>query len=157
MSDFELKTERAMHEVGRFLKREAILKAPVDTGILRMNIDYRIEGDTIILVCTSPYAHEMEYGAPPGVDDEESVIKWAERHKIKNPFGTVNYLNEKGVVVGSNKTNNDSDGNTPAVQNPLHVTWQGRNSYRPFLRPAVFGNIDKIIKIFALELAKENS
>lgn len=134
-----------LEEIGKMVKAEAIRMCPVDMGELRRSIGYRIEGDTVILFAHSDHATDMEYGRPPSPlsegekgDFDDSVDAptihgWAKRHNA-SAKGIIWSLEHKGIKVGTAKK-------------PLHITSYGRDSYRPFLRPAIYNNFSKIRQI----------
>jgi hypothetical protein len=121
--------------IGAVVAERAINMAPVDTGELRSKIKYKKVGSNVVKIYADvPYADDLEYGRPPeplNEDEKEGLRKWAERHGVKNPDGTVRYIEKHGLEVGT-------------VDKPLHVTWLGRDSYRPFLRPALYQSIPYI-------------
>lgn len=125
-----------MHRIGRLLKADAIRRCPVDQGDLRRSIDYRVEGNKVILFATDDNAEAMEYGTPPSplsAAEKESLVGWSERHKA-NANSIIAYVKKHGIKVG-----------TPTA--PLHITSYGRDSYRPFLRPAIYLNLEEIKRI----------
>jgi hypothetical protein len=122
--------------IGRTIQLRAKQLCPIDEGTLRNSITYKIEGDTVIIYSPLDYAKDMEYGKPPnplGSSEKEDVEKWAKRHGLKSGRGVIKGIETKGIKVG-----------TPA--NPIHITSLGRNSYRPFLRPALLQSISVIEK-----------
>ena len=135
MAENEIDWTPVLERVGAFIKAEAIKKCPVDEGELRRSIDFRIEGnDTVVLFANAPTAEDMEFGKPPeplSEGEKAEVDAWAVRHGLNNGKSIIKYLEKEGIKVG-----------TPTQ--PLHINSLGRNSYRPYLRPAVYMNIDKI-------------
>jgi len=134
MAKVKINLVPAMNKVGAFIKEKAIANCPVDRGDLRRSIDYRIEGNKIILFATDEKASDMEYGVPPEpLSDEEKqdLTGWAERHGAK-PKKIIKYIQKHGIKVG-----------TP--EQPLHITSYGRDSTRPYLRPAVYQNLPEIV------------
>jgi hypothetical protein len=126
------------HLVGAFVKREAIKNCPVDKGLMRAKVDYRIEGAKVILFCSDPNAADMEWGTPPSIlspVEAAELEAWSKRHKA-NPAHIISYIQKHGIKVGT-------------AEQPLHITSYGRDSYRPFLRPAVFMNMQQIAEIIA--------
>ena len=142
-----------LEKIGGLVKAEAIRMCPVDMGELRRSIDYRVDGDTVVLFALSDHATDMEYGRPPSplsdmekgdfMDsiDSPTVHGWAKRHKA-NAKGVIWSLEHRGIKVG-----------TP--EKPLHITSYGRDSYRPFLRPAVYKNMSKIRQIIRDEVKRQ--
>ena len=125
-------TEPIKKEIMYDIAEAVIIKAknmcPTDKGDLLASIKYKIEGNVITIMATDESAEAMEYGLPPTIlspPEKAKITMWAKRHGIKKPTNTQKYISEHGIDVGT-------------VESPLHVTWQGRNSYRPFLRPAIF-------------------
>lgn len=119
------------------IKEKAIRMAPVDLGDLRRKIDYRIEDNTLIIFCTAPEAKDMEYGkAPEPLDknEKDDIDAWAKRHGLKDGKGVARSIEKRGIKVGTTKA-------------PLHITSFGRDSYRPFLRPAIYQILSKINRI----------
>lgn len=122
-----------LDKIGAFVKKEAIRRCPVDNGDLRRSIDYRIEGNSVIIFANDPNAIKMEYGAPPGIlteSEKDNLKEWAKRHNA-SPFKIIGYIEKHGIKVGEK-------------DKPLHITSYGRDSYRPFLRPAAYENIAEI-------------
>lgn len=136
------KQQEILREIGKQIVYRAKTLVPVDLGDLQRSLNYRIEGNTLVVFSPLDYAQDMEFGTPPSDNvNEEGIKDWARRHNIKNPQGTVNYIKKHGIKIG-----------TP--ENPLHITWQGRNSYRPFLRPAVHQTVPLVPKIVKEVLAR---
>jgi len=132
-----------LDKIGKEIVTRAKEKCPVNDGHLKSNITWDIKGD-IVYVHTNnvPYADQMEYGRPPNIKLSESekadIDKWALKHGLKSGKGVAISIEKRGIPVGANRTTSDAHRiNTSAVNNPLHVTSLGRNSYRPFLRPAI--------------------
>jgi hypothetical protein len=105
-------------------------------------INYEIIGDRIVFTSDKDYSIEMEYGMPPlgegnmSEAEKDDIEDWAHRHGLKSGKGIVKSIELKGIKVG-----------TPEA--PLHITSFGRNSYRPFLRPAIHqmeGEIKDLLK-----------
>lgn len=127
--------------VGEAIKYRAKAMCPTDKGDLIASIDYNIDGDVIIIFATDESAEAMEFGLPPSIlspSEKGNITNWAKRHGIKNPKKTSKYIETHGIEVGT-------------VDNPLHVIWQGRNNFRPFLRPAIYqvmyqANLNKILR-----------
>jgi len=133
-------TEKMLFEIGRVVKEKAIRMAPLDMGNLRGHIYHRVEGDEVIIYTQGvDYADKMEYGSPPvklSSSEKEGLEGWAHRHGLKSGKGVVKYLEKNSIKVG-----------TPT--NPMHITSLGRNSFRPFLRPALHqskGEMKTIVK-----------
>lgn len=126
--------QKIMNAIGRVVVRKAVELCPVDMGQLRNSIKFRIEGNEVIIYTEGvEYADKMEYGSPPGVLDQgekAQLTKWAERHGA-NPKGVIKFIEKKGIRVGTETS-------------PLHITSFGRDSYRPFLRPAAHQAIPEI-------------
>jgi hypothetical protein len=124
-----------LERIGAHMKKKAIRMCPVDMGHLRQSIGFRIEGDrTVVLFASAPYAANMEYGTPPGLlsdKEKDDVTDWAKRHGIKNAYWVIRSIEKNGIKAGT-------------AEKPLHVTSEGRDSYRPFLRPAVYQSIPEI-------------
>ena len=53
---------RILSKIGALVKEKAIRAAPDDLGELRGSIDYRIEGDKVIIYAEAEQAYAMEYG-----------------------------------------------------------------------------------------------
>jgi hypothetical protein len=144
-----LNTDIILNEVGKFIKIEAKRMCPKDKGELNASIDYNITGTTVHLFATAPQAEAMEYGTPPspgGLGSQERIdlTEWAKRHGA-NPKGVIKYIEKHGIKVSDDPFN------------PLHITSFGRDSYRPFLRPAVYMNLHKIGEIIASEIKKQEA
>lgn len=134
-------TGRILNRIGAFVRDEAKRRCPVDTGALRSSIQYKIDGDSVFIFSDNENAVAMEYGEPPKLldeDEQESLTKWSERHGA-NPRGMIKYIQKEGIRVGTPKQ-------------PMHITGFGRNSYRPFMRPALYQNISKIKDIIREEV-----
>lgn len=119
-----------MDNIGKRIVEHAVEKAPVDLGALRLGIKHRIDGNTLVVYCDIPYAENLEYDKGPIQNvNKEAIRDWVRRHNqgkdsLAITRGVIKSLQTKGIRVGT-------------VANPLHITSFGRNSYRPFLRPAV--------------------
>jgi hypothetical protein len=123
-------------KIGAAIKAEIIRMCPVDRGDLRRSIGFRVKGNVITWFSTDPKASDLEYGTPPeplSPQEMADLANWAERHGA-SPFRIVKYIERHGIRVGT-------------VENPLHITSYGRDSYRPFMRPGVFQNIELIKNI----------
>ena len=124
-------------QIGKLVQNKAKDMCPADTGKLRDSINYRLEGDdTVIIYSDDENAEAMEFGKPaePLFGDEAfKILGWSERHQA-NVWGILNYLEKYGIEVGTVKT-------------PLHITSYGRDSYRPFLRPAAHQSIPEMEEI----------
>jgi len=145
MISFTINTNGLTKEQKWFIAEAIKWKAkeicPVDYGDLMASIDYQINDNEIIVFASDEKAYDIEYGTPPTVlspSEKGEITKWAHRHGVKGNQ-TQKYISEHGIKVG-----------TP--EDPLHVIWQGRNSYRPFLRTAIFqivnnkDNFKKVLK-----------
>lgn len=144
MNEVKLDLTLALEKVGEYLIGEAKRLVPIDTGVLKSSITYKIgaNGHSVEVFSTLDYAEDMEFGKPPeplSETEKEDVEKWAKRHGLKSGKGVIRSLETKGIKVGT------------ATQ-PLHITSFGRNSYRPFLRPALYNNVAQIKKIIAANL-----
>ena len=129
--------EQIKRMIGDVVVKRAFRLAPNDTSEMANKINYRIEGDSIFIYCDSDHAYDMEYGRPPGdlsSSEKEDINDWARRHGIKNGRGVAKTIERSGIKAG-----------TP--QNPMHITSFGRNSYRPFMRPALIQSLPIIKKI----------
>ena len=121
-------------KIGAAIVKRAKQLVPVDTGALKQHIYFWMKGDKLIVGTRGyPYAEDMEYGKPPSKlnnVDKAEIKQWVKRHKVpennvdRATKGVINSLETKGIKVGT-------------VENPLHITSFGRDSYRPFLRPAI--------------------
>ena len=135
--------EPILDRIGAFVKEKAMRNCPIDQGELKSSIKYEIvNGDTVRIYADAAHAEDMEYGRPPSPlskSDKDQLESWSKRHKA-NPRKIIKYVEDKGIKVGSK-------------ENPLHITSYGRDSYRPFLRPAVYQNLDEIKRI-AVEALK---
>lgn len=139
MAEIKVELQPILEKVGEFLVSESKRLVPVDNGILRTSITYRLgaNGTSVDVYSPLDYAEDMEFGKPPeplSETEKEDVEAWAKRHGLKSGKGIIWSLEHKGIKVGT------------ATQ-PLHITSLGRDSYRPFLRPALYNNIPQIKKI----------
>jgi hypothetical protein len=124
-------THHLLDKLGRAIVRQAVIRCPNDEGFLSSKIGVLeiddVRGEVVVGTRGVPYAEHMEYGKPPGLlssSEKDDVEDWARRHGLKSGKGVIWSLEHKGIKVGS-------------PENPLHITSLGRNSYRPFLRPAL--------------------
>jgi len=135
-----------LKKIGEYLIGEAKKLCPLDMGHLRNSISCRVDGDSVTIFSPLDYAEDMEYGKPPeplSGTEKEDVREWAKRHKIKNAEGVIRNLEHRGIRVGT-------------VESPMHITSFRRNSYRPFLRPAIHrshAGVNKIIMQGLMELS----
>lgn len=133
-----------LDRIGRMILDRAVDLSPKDQGNLMRNLDYEVKGNSVIIgtgvgtAASVDYADKMEYGSPPNLlseNEKQDVEEWAGRHGLKSGKGVIWSLEHKGIKVG-----------TP--ENPLHITSYGRDSWRPFLRPALhqcMADINKLI------------
>lgn len=138
----ELKN-KILDKIGYLVEEKSIRLAPTDKGIMRNRIGHRVENNRVVIYCDIEYAEDMEFGRPPSIlseTDKKQLDEWSERHNA-DPERIKKYIQKKGIKVG-----------TP--ENPLHITSYGRNSYRPFLRPAIHQSIPEIENIIKKELSK---
>ena len=126
--------------IGRRVLERAKRMAPHDQRKLWDSLHSEVVGDEVrIFTSGCDYADKMEYGSPPvklSSSEKEGLEGWAHRHGLKSGKGVVKYLEKNGIKVG-----------TPT--NPMHITSLGRNSFRPFLRPALHqskGEMKTIVK-----------
>jgi hypothetical protein len=129
-------TDLILRKIGSLVSEKAIDMCPVDMGELRRSIGFRIEGNKVVIFASAEYAKDMEYGKPAeplSTGEKEELKGWAKRHGA-SPKGMVNYIQKHGIKAG-----------TP--EQPLHITSFGRDSYRPFLRPALLQSLDEIKSI----------
>lgn len=127
-----------LNKIGALVQEKAIRLCPVDEGFLRSHIYFKIVGNTVKIYTEGvEYADKMEYGSPPlalSSKEKEEIERWAARHGLKSGKGVIHSLEKKGIKAGT-------------VENPLHITSLGRDSYRPFLRPAVHQTKEEIKEI----------
>ena len=119
-----------IENIGRIVKRRAMRLAPIDMGILRSMIGFRIEGNKVVIFCKAKYASDLEYGKPAeplSKSEKEEVEAWAERHNLSGK-GVIWSLEHKGIKAG-----------TP--EQPFKVP---NGTYRPFMRPALLQSIPEI-------------
>jgi hypothetical protein len=120
--------ELILKKIGARIQERAMRLCPIDEGFLKSHIYFKVEGNTVRIYTEGvDYADEMEYGKPPSTLnklEKEDIDKWAKRHGLKSGKGIIWSVEHKGIGIGS-------------VENPKHITSFGRDSYRPFLRPAV--------------------
>ena len=139
------KKVKIMQKIGGMLVGKAIRNAPVDLGHLRANIKYKIEGNEVVLYTEGvPYATDLEYGRPPeklDAAEKKSIDEWAQRHGLKSGKGVAWKIEHKGIEVGTK-------------EQPLHITSFHRNSYRPFIRPAIYQSKTEIKNIVKEEMSK---
>ena len=127
-----------LDKIGALVKAKAIRLCPIDLGELRASINYRVEGNKVIIYTDLDYAEEMEYGRPPGPlsDEEKANLKdWAERHQLP-PNAVIHKIETKGIEAGT-------------VDHPFETK---SHTYRPFLRPALFQSIPEIKTLVRSEL-----
>ena len=142
MTELKLELTPILKKVGEFLVGEASRLVPIDLGILKNSLTYKVEGTSVIVYSPLDYAEDMEFGKPPeplSKNEKEDVEAWAKRHGLKSGKGVIWKIEHKGIEVGT-------------ATKPLHITSLGRNSYRPFLRPALYNNVPQIKKIIKASL-----
>ena len=134
--------QKILNRIGALVSAKAKEMCPFDKGDLINSIGYRIEGDTVIIFADASYASDLEYGTPPepnmSEDTKEGLRDWANRKGV-SPNKIVNYIKTKGIQVGT-------------VENPLHITSYNRDSYRPYMRPALFQSVEDIKQIIKEEI-----
>jgi len=122
--DKQKMNEAILNKIGREILKRAIRLAPDDKGGLRLSLNYRIEGNKVIIYSPLDYAKDMEYGKPAGLLDskeKEDLKDWAERHGLP-AFPVIRKIEQEGIKVGT-------------IENPLEVP---NGTYRPFVRPAIY-------------------
>ena len=139
----EINIDKIMKKVAEYILGESVKHCPVDLGNLRLSLGYRIEGDMIYITSPLDYAEDMEYGIPPspeGIwgDEAQSIKEWAERHHL-NPWAVIKSIEKHGIKVGT----------------PEHPMVLKNGTFRPFVRSAVFNNLDNIRQVAQLELKKQ--
>jgi len=136
--------DRIRDKIGKAVQLQAKQLVPVDKGPLMASITYRIDGEDVVIFSNLPYAEDMEYGRPPGLlgeGDKEELLDWGKRHGLNQNQSkkVIKHIETKGIEVG-----------TPT--DPKHVTSLGRDSYRPFLRPALNQTMNsQNIKLIVME------
>lgn len=124
---------KILEEIGKLVKGKAIRLCPIDMGHLRASLQYKIEGDKVIIFTNLSYAKDMEYGKPPeklSEEEKEDVAQWAKRHQLP-AFPVIRKLETKGIEVGTAEKPFETKGKT----------------FRPFLRPAIYQSIPEIKNI----------
>lgn len=121
--------EKMLYNIGAVIKQKAIELCPTDKGQLRNSFQVEIIGDTVKVFTDLEHAEDMEYGKPPeplSTQDKRNLEDWSRRHGLneKQAQGVIWKIQKKGIKVGTENK-------------PLHITGLGRDSYRPFLRPAL--------------------
>ena len=141
----QAKREKFLNILGAKIIENAMSKVPKDEGSLAKHLSWKVEGNTLsIFTFGIDYAEDMEYGKPAMKMDEsekKDIDDWAHRHGLKSGAGVAKHIEKYGIKVGANKTVESPTiglSKTAAVDSPAHITSLGRDSYRPFLRPAVF-------------------
>ena len=135
------KITEIQNRIGSLVVRRAMQLVPFDTGRLAGSLNFRIEGNKIIIFSDVEYAEDMEYGSPPGVlseNEREDVTGWAKRKGIKSAYGVIKKIEREGIKVGT-------------VTDPLK-TYDGR--YRPFIRPAIHQSMPEIKQMISKILTK---
>ena len=132
---------KAGETVGMVVKLKALELVPLDTGQLKRSVDYKVEAKRVLIGTNVEHGLIMEYGAPPGVLDPlpSEINAWRNRKGVKIPaFKIINKLQEKGLAAGT-------------VNAPIKTI---DNKYRPWLRPALHQNKDKVAGLIFEELKK---
>lgn len=140
--DLTLIISRALPKIldraGLIIQGRAVQMAPIDLGALRNSIDYKIEGNSVLVGSDVSYAVDMEFGRPPGkAPSIEEITPWAQRHGI-SPFAVQRAIKKRGIPVGT-------------VESPLFRY----GTFRPFLRPAMHRSIRRIKEVAAGIINKE--
>lgn len=78
------------------IKREAMLKAPVDTGALRARWNMAVRFLRGVLSPVKKYAGAVEYGAKPHFVSVKKLKGWARRHGI-SPYAVQRSIAKKGT------------------------------------------------------------
>ena len=129
---------RILMRIGALIKERAITLAPIDMGDLRRSIQFRTEGNKVIISVGVDYAEDLEYGKAPGILDEnekQELTEWADRHNLPG-YLVIKKIEREGIKVGS-------------VEQPMRVP---NGTYRPFIRPAIHQCIPDIKRIIREEL-----
>jgi len=143
MRDYSQIIKEAMPEILNkstlLIEARAKQLAPVDLGIMRSSITSSISQSEAYVKVLAPYAIYMEYGRPPGkMPPIEAIEPWAKRHKL-NAWAVAKTIAKKGIEVGT-------------IESPLKTLG---NTYRPFLRPAVFQSLPEIRRIILQVMNKK--
>lgn len=76
-NEFLVRFERFKEDIARNFTQALAIRAPVDTSNLRNQIDYRVEGDTIIIYMPG-YSLFVEFGTLPHIirPKNKKALKW---------------------------------------------------------------------------------
>ena len=149
---------KALHNVGVFVRKEARRLCPTDSGELKARMQFKTAKRSVTIFNDTPYAVDMEYGRPPeamgrpvSIEEQERILDWAVRHDAKNPYGVVQSVRYRGIApYGGTYSESET-----VAKNPLHITSFGRNSFRPFLRPAIYNNLPEIRDIMLKSIVEQ--
>jgi hypothetical protein len=124
---------KILNNIGIMITNRAKEMCPLDMGELRKSIDYEIRNGKVVIFSDCSYSQDMEYGKPPTPlteTDRKDLSGWSKRHNA-NPIKIEKYIEKHGIKVGTE-------------EDPLHITSYGRDSYRPFIRPAIHQMLPQI-------------
>lgn len=132
----KLDFSKALGLAGELIATEMRAKGPEYTGAIKSSVSWKIEGNKVIVSAQGEGVLETEYGKPAwilGEDEVDSVNVWEEFHGAERDR-VVTYLQRQGIEVGT-------------VESPIHITSYGRDTWRPWARPSLFNNKNKIIEL----------
>jgi hypothetical protein len=131
---------KLLTRIGEIVKEKAIKFAPIDYGMLRTRIDFKVDMtiQEVKISCTDPNAEKLEYGTPGeplSEQEKDQLADWAERHDLP-AFPVIRKIEREGIKVGT-------------AEKPLMVP---NGTFRPFMRPALFQSTDEIKMMVKTEM-----
>ena len=127
---------RILEKIGAHIRDEAKRKCPVDNGILRNSLYYRVEGDSVFVGSQLPYAVFVEYGTGEFHLDADGNPEPHSSWEIKPKSAKALKFEVNGNSVFSKKV----------IVPGMHA--------QPFLRPALHGSYGFIKQVVRDELSK---
>jgi HK97 gp10 family phage protein len=134
---------RALDRIGAFVRDEAKRRCPVDNGVLRSSLQYRVEGDSVRIFSDLDYSKFIEYGT--------GVFHINEKGQPEPHIGwDIVPVNKKALEPDRKRRLAEGGKKNMIFAKKVHI--EGMHA-QPFLRPAVHQNMKRISEIFKEEMS----
>lgn len=140
---------RILERIGALVKKEAIRRCPTDQGFMRQSIDFRIEGDSVIIFSRDPNSVYMEYGTGRFHIDNEG-------NPSPRPGYDIFPKKAKALRFEAGRKDRLANGVSADKASIIYakkVHIEGVPPH-PFMRPAVHQSMEEIERIIREELAR---
>jgi hypothetical protein len=94
-----------LKDIGEYVQFKAKENCPDYTGKLKDSIDYRVEGNTVIISAKGDGAVACEYGKPPwGLTNKDisDLTEWSDYREAPAPR-IIGWIKKHGILVGDKK------------------------------------------------------